>query len=167
MLTSRCRGFIWWKGHRRGAEFQPDRFAAPPDRLGSLWMRKSTRSIFRFLPDTPEPGRVWRRGYRAQRTQGPRGSYVRLLSLLAYELLGGPRARLDATGQYTPVATLDARRKRRVAAWRWSMNSRLQANCLAQLAATVGTTPSLSLRPESEDRVALEDNPRPPAAEGP
>jgi serine/threonine protein kinase/TPR repeat protein len=37
---------------------------------------------------------------------GPRGSYVRLLSLLAYELLGGPRARLESTGQYTPVATL-------------------------------------------------------------
>ena len=38
---------------------------------------------------------------------GPRGSYVRLLSLLAYELLGGPRARLDQTGQYTPVARLN------------------------------------------------------------
>src|ERR1700722_7640760 len=38
--------------------------------------------------------------------EGPRDSYVRLLSLLAYELLGGPRARLEATGQYTPVATL-------------------------------------------------------------
>src|SRR6516225_8615881 len=36
----------------------------------------------------------------------PSGSYVRLLSLLAYELLGGPRARLEATGRYTPVASL-------------------------------------------------------------
>ncbi len=33
-------------------------------------------------------------------------SCVRLLSLLAYELLGGPRTRLDTTGQYTPVAAL-------------------------------------------------------------
>jgi len=37
---------------------------------------------------------------------GPRDSYVRLLSLLAYELLGGPRSRVDQTGQYTPVARL-------------------------------------------------------------
>jgi serine/threonine protein kinase/TPR repeat protein len=38
--------------------------------------------------------------------QGPPGSHMRELSLLAYELLGGPRARLNVTGQYTPVATL-------------------------------------------------------------
>jgi serine/threonine protein kinase/tetratricopeptide (TPR) repeat protein/chaperone required for assembly of F1-ATPase len=37
---------------------------------------------------------------------GPRDSCVRLLSLLAYELLGGLRARVEATGQYTPLATL-------------------------------------------------------------
>jgi hypothetical protein len=37
---------------------------------------------------------------------GPRGSSVRLLSLLAYELLGGPRARVESTGQYTPIAAL-------------------------------------------------------------
>ena len=38
---------------------------------------------------------------------GPSGSYIRLLSLLAYELLGGPRARLESTGLYTPVALLN------------------------------------------------------------
>jgi hypothetical protein len=37
---------------------------------------------------------------------GPRGSCVRSLSLLAYELLGGPRARVESTGQYTPIAAL-------------------------------------------------------------
>jgi serine/threonine protein kinase len=37
---------------------------------------------------------------------GPRGSYVRSLSLLAYELLGGPRASVEETGQYKPVAAL-------------------------------------------------------------
>jgi serine/threonine protein kinase len=37
---------------------------------------------------------------------GPRDSYVRSLSLLAYELLGGPRARVEATGRYNPVAAL-------------------------------------------------------------
>jgi len=37
---------------------------------------------------------------------GPRGSYVRSLSLLAYELLGGPRANVEETGQYKPVAAL-------------------------------------------------------------
>jgi serine/threonine protein kinase/tetratricopeptide (TPR) repeat protein len=37
---------------------------------------------------------------------GPRGSCVQLLGLLAYELLGGPRSRLESTGQYTPIAAL-------------------------------------------------------------
>jgi TPR repeat protein len=37
---------------------------------------------------------------------GPRGSPVRSLSLLAYELLGGARARVEATGQYKPIAAL-------------------------------------------------------------
>jgi serine/threonine protein kinase/TPR repeat protein len=37
---------------------------------------------------------------------GPRGSCVRALSLLAYELLGGPRARVEATGRYNPIAAL-------------------------------------------------------------
>lgn len=37
---------------------------------------------------------------------GPRGSSVRALSLLAYELLGGARARVEATGQYKPIAAL-------------------------------------------------------------
>ena len=36
----------------------------------------------------------------------PRGSYVRSLSLLAYELLGGPRATMEETGQYKPIAAL-------------------------------------------------------------
>jgi TPR repeat protein len=40
---------------------------------------------------------------------GACGSYVRLLSLLAYELLGGPRARLEATGYYTPLSALTAK----------------------------------------------------------
>jgi serine/threonine protein kinase/Tfp pilus assembly protein PilF len=47
----------------------------------------------------------------ATRTQGASGggppdSCIRLLSMLAYELLGGPRTRLQMTGQYTPVAAL-------------------------------------------------------------
>src|SRR5271157_374984 len=61
---------------------------------------------FSFLPS----GTATRAGS-ATRIQGAadsghRGSYVRLLSLLAYELLGGPRTRLESTGQYTPIAAL-------------------------------------------------------------
>ena len=37
---------------------------------------------------------------------GPRGSYLRLLSLLGYELLGGPRVKLETTGRFTPLAAL-------------------------------------------------------------
>jgi serine/threonine protein kinase/TPR repeat protein len=37
---------------------------------------------------------------------GPRGSYLRLLTLLAYELLGGQRSVVETTGRISPVATL-------------------------------------------------------------
>jgi len=37
---------------------------------------------------------------------GPRDSYVRSLALLAYELLGGARSRVEATGRYNPIAAL-------------------------------------------------------------
>jgi hypothetical protein len=37
---------------------------------------------------------------------GPRGDGVRRLSLLAYELLGGQRTRVETTGRYTPLAAL-------------------------------------------------------------
>jgi len=36
----------------------------------------------------------------------PPGTYVRSLSLLAYELLGGLRVRVQSTGHYTPLAAL-------------------------------------------------------------
>jgi serine/threonine protein kinase len=36
----------------------------------------------------------------------PRSSYVRQLSLLGYELLGGPRFKLETTGRFTPIAAL-------------------------------------------------------------
>jgi hypothetical protein len=37
---------------------------------------------------------------------GPRASYLGMLSLLFYELLGGPRNTVEATGRYTPLAIL-------------------------------------------------------------
>jgi serine/threonine protein kinase/TPR repeat protein len=37
---------------------------------------------------------------------GPRGSYLRLLTLLAYELLGGQRSVVENTGRISPVASL-------------------------------------------------------------
>lgn len=37
---------------------------------------------------------------------GWRGGYTRLLGLLAYEALGGPRGWVEATGRYAPVAAL-------------------------------------------------------------
>jgi hypothetical protein len=38
--------------------------------------------------------------------EGPRSGYVRLLSLLGYELLGGQRLKLETTGRFTPLAAL-------------------------------------------------------------
>ena len=37
---------------------------------------------------------------------GPRGSYLSVLALLIYELLGGPRSTVESTGRYTPLASL-------------------------------------------------------------
>jgi serine/threonine protein kinase len=37
---------------------------------------------------------------------GPRGSYLGMLSLLIYELLGGPRSAVEATGRYKPLSVL-------------------------------------------------------------
>jgi serine/threonine protein kinase/TPR repeat protein len=38
--------------------------------------------------------------------EGPRASYLGMLSLLLYELLGGPRNTVETTGRYTPLAVL-------------------------------------------------------------
>jgi serine/threonine protein kinase/TPR repeat protein len=40
---------------------------------------------------------------------GPRASYLRMLSLLVYELLGGPRSTVETTGRYSPIASLSER----------------------------------------------------------
>jgi serine/threonine protein kinase/TPR repeat protein len=37
---------------------------------------------------------------------GPRASYLGMLSLLVYELLGGPRSAVETTGRYKPIAVL-------------------------------------------------------------
>jgi serine/threonine protein kinase/TPR repeat protein len=38
--------------------------------------------------------------------EGPRASYLGMLSLLIYEMLGGPRNIVESTGRYTPIAVL-------------------------------------------------------------
>ena len=37
---------------------------------------------------------------------GSRGSYLRMLGLLIYELLGGPRSAVESTGRYKPISAL-------------------------------------------------------------
>jgi serine/threonine protein kinase/TPR repeat protein len=39
-------------------------------------------------------------------SEGPRATYLGMLSLLVYELLGGPRISVESTGRYTPLAVL-------------------------------------------------------------
>ena len=81
---------------------------------------------------------------------GHRGSYVRLLSLLAYELLGGPRTRLESTGQYTPIAALT--QEGNAALRRALVDECSSAGELAgQLAAAVGVKgPSASISPSAK-----------------
>src|SRR5580704_4105191 len=81
---------------------------------------------------------------------GHRGSYVRLLSLLAYELLGGPRTRVESTGQYTPIAALT--QEGNVALRRALVDECSSAGELAgQLAAAVGVKgSSASISPSAK-----------------
>jgi serine/threonine protein kinase/TPR repeat protein/arginase family enzyme len=93
--------------------------------------------------------------------EGPRGSYVRLLSLLLYELLGGPRSRLIATGQYTPVAALT--QEGNAVLRQGLIDEYKSAGELAlQLTATVGTARSPSLTTTTSERLAKEPLQRTP-----
>jgi serine/threonine protein kinase len=87
--------------------------------------------------------------------KGPRGSYVRSLSLLSYELLGGSRSRLDATGQYTPVATLT--QEGNAVLRQGLVDEYKSASELAHyLAATAGAARSPSPAPASTERSVTE-----------
>jgi hypothetical protein len=79
----------------------------------------------------------------------PRGSHVRLLGLLAYEALGGQRARVEATGRYAPVAALGEEGNavlRRALADGWSSAGELAR----QLAASAGDTGPRAPVPEGD-----------------
>jgi serine/threonine protein kinase len=104
----------------------------------------------------------------------PRGSGVRALSLLAYELLGGPRDRVEATGRYNPIAALTRDGNavlRRGLIDEWSSAAELAG----QLAAAVGIRQSAAPVPESTahvtsistERVTPEPLPRTPLPETP
>ena len=74
----------------------------------------------------------------------PRVSHVRLLGLLAYEALGGPRAWVEATGRYAPVAALGEEGNavlRRALADGWSSGGELAR----QLAAAAGDAEPMAL----------------------
>jgi TPR repeat protein len=84
---------------------------------------------------------------------GPRDSYVRSLSLLAYELLGGPRSRLEATGRYNPIAALT--RDGNAVLRRGLIDECSSAAELAdQLAAAAGVKQSAAPISESQEPVA-------------
>jgi serine/threonine protein kinase/TPR repeat protein len=85
-------------------------------------------------------------------SEGPRDSYVRSLSLLAYELLGGPRSRVEMTGQYTPVATLTQEGN---AILRRGLIDEIQSavELALKLAATVGPPPPVA--PSTESKVPV------------
>jgi serine/threonine protein kinase/TPR repeat protein len=88
-----------------------------------------------------------------------RGSCVRLLSLLAYELLGGPRTRVESTGKYTPIAALT--QEGNAALRRALVDECPSAGELArQLAAALGVKGPAPPVAESTKRVAPEPLPR-------
>ena len=74
---------------------------------------------------------------------------MRLLGLLAYEALGGPRARVEATGRYSPVAALGEEGNavlRRALADGWPSGGELAR----QLAASVGDAGPRAPVPEGD-----------------
>lgn len=86
---------------------------------------------------------------------GPRGSYVRSLSLLAYELLGGPRASVEEAGQYKPIAALTE--EGNAVLRRGLIDEYPSAAKLAeQLAAAVGVKKSAANASTGEDAGAAE-----------
>jgi serine/threonine protein kinase/TPR repeat protein len=85
---------------------------------------------------------------------GPRGSYMRSLSLLAYELLGGSRARVEETGQYKPIAALTE--EGNAVLRRGLIDEYPSAAKLAeQLAAAVGVKKSVTSLPEREEQSSV------------
>jgi hypothetical protein len=93
-----------------GSETGPDLLRRPLTAWEDI-QPKVNAIDFSFSSSDIGPGLATREPGLATRMQslagsGPRGSEVRLLSLLAYELLGGPPSRVEETGQYTPITTL-------------------------------------------------------------
>ena len=117
---------------------------------------------FSFSPSNTETwtGAATRLPGRADK--GGRDSYVRLLSLLAYELLGGHRARLETTGQYTPLALLT--QEGNAVLRRGVIDEYRSAGEFArQLAAAAGVTGSASTASQSKGPVSAEPPPRIPS----
>src|SRR5271166_621549 len=132
-----------------GSGIQPDLLQRPLTAWEPL-EAKVDAIDFSFLPSNTA---TWAGS--ATRIQGAadsshRGSCVRLLSLLTYELLGGPRTRLESTGQYTPIAALT--QEGNVALRRALVDECSSAGELAgQLAAAVGVKgPSASISPSAK-----------------
>jgi serine/threonine protein kinase/tetratricopeptide (TPR) repeat protein/chaperone required for assembly of F1-ATPase len=88
-----------------GSGLQPDLLQRPLTAWEPLEVKVDAID-FSFLPSDTATWSGSATRIQGAADSGPRGSCVRLLSLLAYELLGGPRTRVEATGQYTPIAAL-------------------------------------------------------------
>jgi serine/threonine protein kinase/TPR repeat protein len=141
----------------------------------TLWQQLDAKVDAIDFSFSPEQTGTWAgMATRIQGTKddGPRGSYVRLLSLLVYELLGGPRARLESTGQYTPVATLT--QEGNAVLRRGLVDEFPSATELArQLAPTGRVPPSTTVLTENKERPAPETlrgtvpPPPPPLGGGP
>ena len=119
-----------------GSGLQPDLLERPLTAWGPLEVKVDAID-FSFLPSDAATWAGSATRIQGVADSGPRDSCVRLLSLLAYELLGGPRTRVAATGQYTPIAALT--QQGNVALRRALVDECASAGELArQLAATVG-----------------------------
>ncbi|MBV8175424.1 MAG: PEGA domain-containing protein, partial [Verrucomicrobia bacterium] len=119
---------------------------------------------FSFSPSNTETWAGAATRIQSTTDKGGRDSYVRLLSLLAYELLGGHRARLETTGQYTPLALLT--QEGNAVLRRGVIDEYRSAGELARhLAAAVGVTGPPSTASPSRGRTTVEPPPGIPPPE--
>ena len=149
-----------------GSGVQPDLLLRPLTAWEPLEVKVDAID-FSFLPSDVSTWAGSATRIQGAADSGPRDSCVRLLSLLAYELLGGPRTRLESTGQYTPIAALT--QEGNAALRRALVNECPSAGELArQLAAAVGVkgpaaSGSASAKPFTPQPLPLTLPPKGPA----
>ena len=100
------------RGIRLNLAAGTDNATRQPERDGDSWksveLKVDPIDLSLIASDSGEPAKAatWQGGVtllNVATTTGPRSSYLRLLSLLGYELMGGQRSQVERTGRMSPL----------------------------------------------------------------